>query len=209
VFALRLLYLPSIAIAILVTSAVARGGALWQRSIASALVLISIVGALATSSANLGWADDEKVYGRIIYFAPSDLGAHKSLAHYYRDRGVTDKTVITFLEVARLSEGKERAKAYAEIGAAYGKAGNLVASRHAYLTATEIDDELSNAWLGLGNLAFLESRFSEAISYYFSALEWDPENYEACVNLGLVYRKTGDVQRALAFERKAKSINRE
>jgi hypothetical protein len=209
VFALRLLYLPSIAVAIVVAWAAASGGSTWRRSMTTAVVLLSVVGGVATASANHGWLNDEVVYLRIIEFAPSDLDAHNALALYYRDNGRTDDAVASYGQIIHLSKGRRRAEAFAEIGAAYGEAGNLVASREAYLQARDIDDRLAAAWLGLGNLAFLEGRFPDAISKYSAALERDPANYEACVNLALVYRRTGDMQRALAFERRARSINRE
>jgi hypothetical protein len=85
VFALRLLYLPSIAVAIVVAWAAASGGSTWRRSMTTAVVLLSVVGGVATASANHGWLNDEVVYLRIIEFAPSDLDAHNALALYYRD----------------------------------------------------------------------------------------------------------------------------
>jgi Tfp pilus assembly protein PilF len=208
IFALRLLYLPSIAIAIVVASAATRGSVVWRHSFASTVVLLSVAGAVATSYANGGWANDEVVYRRIIDFAPSDINAHDALALHYRDLGRTDDAVALYHRIIRLTEGTRRAEALAEIGAAYGEAGSLDSSREAYLEARAIDDRLATAWLGLGNLAFLEGRLPDAISNYSAALERDPENYEACVNLALVYRQTGDLRRALAFERRARNINR-
>ncbi|MBI3481192.1 MAG: tetratricopeptide repeat protein [Nitrosomonadales bacterium] len=70
----------------------------------------------------------------------------------------------------------------------------------------KLNPKNSEAWAGLGNLAWTRGRVDEAIADYEKALAARPGNYEAAMNLATAYDKTGQAQRGDAIRQQAAAL---
>lgn len=101
-----------------------------------------------------------------------------------------------------------RVETLMSIATIYG-IGNEVALSERYLKeAVQIDPGNSDAWTGLGNLAWMQGRLYEAISLYEKAVSINPQNYEAAMNLAMAYEKTGQSGRSALIRQQATAIRR-
>lgn len=62
------------------------------------------------------------------------------------------------------------------------------------------------AWVRLGNLLFDTDQYADAIDAYTKALELKPSDPDVITDRGIMYRKTGDFERAAAEFRRAAEV---
>jgi arylsulfatase A-like enzyme/Flp pilus assembly protein TadD len=76
------------------------------------------------------------------------------------------------------------------------RAGRWEEARHSAEAALAIDDSLSLSWNYLGGALYNLGRRREAVDAWDRSVEFDPRNYDALFNMGLVAREIGDAARA-------------
>lgn len=80
-------------------------------------------------------------------------------------------------------------------------------ARKAYIRATEIAPNHSQAFLGIGLTFLEESEYAEAIPYFRKAVSITPTLWQAWYGLGLAHEKTGQISLAIGDFEKTLKIN--
>lgn len=153
------------------------------------------------------WHDDETIYGRIARFAPESPSGFNGLGKYYLMRenyAAAEKNFLIALKNTKIPQ--ERVDPLVALGIIQGMANNLALSERYLKEAVQLDPNNSEAWAGLGNLAWMQGRIYEAISCYEKALSIRPKNYEAAMNLAMAYEKSGQPERGALIRQKASAI---
>lgn len=199
-FSARFLYLPSVGVAILAAACYDQLSASHasRRKIVAAAGVLLIASYSAISWKEIGaWQDDGSIYAKIIRDAPEDVAGHVGLGRYYYDRGDYAQAEPAFLAALdKQGSPQNRAAALAALGTMRGMAGDIAQSRVYLEQAVRLDPASSEAWTGLGNLAWMEGHPLDAIPAYEKAVVASPRNYEAAMNLVSAYEKTGQGWRA-------------
>lgn len=148
------------------------------------------------------WHNDETIYGKVASFAPESVEGFSGLGHFYLARENYDAAEKNFLiALQKAKTPQARVNSLVALGTIYGMNNNLAQSERYLQEATQIEPGNSEAWAGLGNLAWVKGQASEAISCYEKALAIRPGNYEAAMNLAMAYEKSGQAERAAMIRR--------
>jgi tetratricopeptide (TPR) repeat protein len=84
---------------------------------------------------------------------------------------------------------------------------NYSQAREAYIQATKIAPNHSQAFLGIGLTFLEESEYAEAIPYFRKAISITPTLWQAWYGLGLAHEKTGEISLAIGDFEKTLEIN--
>lgn len=155
------------------------------------------------------WHDDGTIYKKIADASPENAVGFIGLGRFYLTRenyALAEKNLLLALQKAKTAQ--MRVDALVPLGAIYGMSNNLALSERYLKEAVQIDPKNSEAWAGLGNLAWMRGQFNEAISCYEKAISIRPGNYEAMVNLAMVYEKTGKSERSALIKQQAAAATR-
>ena len=98
----------------------------------------------------------------------------------------------------------ELAQAYSELGIFYYKQKDLDKATKYFNQIIKVQPELSQAYVNLGCCC---DKVNEAIEYYTKAIWLDSQNAEAYYNLGNVYYKQKDFDKAIECFKKALDLN--
>ena len=153
------------------------------------------------------WHDAGTIYGKIAQVAPENAVGFLGLGQFHLNRGdyaAAEKDFQLALQKAKAIGLRQ--EALVALGTINGINNNLAQSEAYLQEAIKINPNNSDAWAGLGNLAWIRERPEEAISYYEKALSFGPTNYEAAINLALAYGQTGQSQRADMMRQKASAM---
>lgn len=159
-YAQRFLYLPSVAVALLVARLPARG---WRTS-AAAIGAVAL--AAATFVGTREWRDDGVILARAVRNTPDFHGAYRALALYHEGTGRRDEAARLYLEAARLAPPPERAAAYTMLGLLHFTGGDFTAAAKAFRAALDAD---ATRWDAIYNLAVTLRRLgrdAEAQTYF-------------------------------------------
>jgi Tfp pilus assembly protein PilF len=210
-YAGRYLYIPSAGLAMLVaifydgvTAAYPR---LTNPILASCAVLVAFYSFVTWKEIPV-WHDAGTIYGRIAQVAPENAVGFLGLGQFHLNRGkyaAAEKDFQLALQKAKTTGLRE--EALVALGTINGINNNLSQSEAYLQEAIQINPNNSNAWAGLGNLAWIRQRPEEAIIYYEKALSFGPTNYEAALNLALAYDQTGQSQRAEMMRQQAAAMH--
>lgn len=155
------------------------------------------------------WRDDGAIYGKIARLAPESPSGFNGLGKYYmmrEDYAAAEKNFLVALKNAKFPQ--ERVETLVALGTIQGMANKLAMSEHYLREAVQIDPNNSEAWAGLGNLAWMQGKIHEAISCYEKAISIQPKNYEAAMNLAMAYEKSGQPERGALIRQRANAIRR-
>lgn len=86
---------------------------------------------------------------------------------------------------------KDSVATYIEARRAF-KSGNYKKSKSILESLVEKDKKLSGPWVMLGDIAYQEKEFEDAIKQYEAAIEVNPENVNAYLKLARVLREKGE-----------------
>lgn len=100
----------------------------------------------------------------------------------------------------------ELAQAYSELGIFYYKQKDLDKATKYFNQLNELYPDLSQAYVNLGNTCSGD-KADEAIEYYTKAIWLDSQNADAYYNLGNVYYKQKDFDKAIECFKKALDLN--
>ena len=164
----------------------------------------------------------EKAWARAQGFAK------RLLAHYPEYLGDAEADLST--EVARLGESGAKlergdaeaaltlldevtlplleAETQTQCGTARVLLGDAEAAEHAFREAVASDPKHYRALTNLGNVLLEAGRIDEAIPFYERALVLNEDFANAHHNLGVAYRRKGQVSRSVASIRKAQRVSR-
>lgn len=101
-----------------------------------------------------------------------------------------------------------QAEAQTQRGTALVFMDDPVAAERAFRRATELDPKHYRALTNLGNVALEAGRVDEAITHYEAALKLNENFSNAHHNLGVAYRRKGQVHKSVKAIRKAQRVGR-
>ncbi len=207
----RYLYVPSVGLAIFVAVFYDHINAAYPRFktplIVSCALIVAFYG-FFTWKEIPAWHDDGAIYGKIAKDAPENAVGFLGLGYYFFHRGDFDAAERNLLLVLQKAKTPElRVEALTVLGTINGINNNLDRSESYLQEAVKIAPGNSDAWSGLGNLAWMRGSAYEAISFYEKALSIRANNYEAATNLALAYDKTGQSQRGELIRQQAAAMS--
>ncbi len=176
--------------------------------VASCVLIVSLYG-FVTWKEIPAWRDNGTIYGKIASLAPESDGGFSGLGQFYLLRGdhvAAEKNFLLALQKAKTPRG--RVDALVALGTIHGMANNPAQSERYLREAVRINPGSSEAWTGLGNLAWMLKQADEAISHYEKAVSIGRANYEAAMNLAMAYEETGQSERGALIRQQAATIRR-
>lgn len=211
-YSARFLYVPTVGAAIFAAIFYEYISTTYPRFKLSAVILgmlIVLTYGFITWKEIPDWRDDGAIYGKIARIAPESSNGFSGLGQFYlrkEDYAAAEKNFLLALEKTRLPQDK--VSTLVALGTIQGVANNLPLSGRYLREAVQIDPKNSEAWAGLGNLAWMQGQLYEAISCYEKAIFFRPKNYEAIINLAMVYEKLGQPERGALIRQQASAIRR-
>ncbi len=208
IFAIRVLYLPSVSLALLASSLYLMPAMQTMgKRVAWCLILILAVISIDESK---DWKNDLVFYARASESSPMSSGAMAGLARAYEREGDNTEAVKLYLKAVELPTKEPDRLAFLDSAARIlGQSGKTQQSEHYYREILKSDPQRSSAWVGLGNNALARQDNQQAIEFFQKAFQVDPGNFIAPYNLALTYRRIGDIEKAQYFEEIARRIREE
>jgi tetratricopeptide (TPR) repeat protein len=159
--------------------------------------LVFIIGGLsvATHLRNELWADKITLWEDVADKSPYKATVHLNLGLVYQERSMLDKAIEQYLIAARLQP--DLAMAHYNLGFVYQSLNLFEQAVGQYLVAVKLDPRYAAAGhSNLGALYRSHNMPDKAIEQYLIAVTLKPDFAIAHFNLGLVYYKTGQIEKA-------------
>ena len=211
-YAARHLYVPTVGVAIFVAAFYDHMNTSYPRLktpfMASCALIMVFYGFITLKEIPV-WHDNETIYRKIANLAPRGTSGFLGLGQFYllqENYVAAEKNFLVALQNAKTSQ--DRVDALVALGTIQGISNNLALSERYLKEATQLDPKKSEAWAGLGNLAWAQGQLYEAISFYEKAVSIRPGNYEATMNLAMAYEKTGQAERGALIRQQAATVRR-
>jgi len=211
-YAARHLYVPMIGVAIFVAAFYDHVNVTYPRlktPLMASCALIMVFYGFITLKEIPVWHDNGTIYRKIASLAPGSTSGFLGLGQFYllqENYIEAEKNLLVALQNAKTPE--DRVPSLVALGTIQGISNNLALSERYLKEAVQIDPKNSEAWTGLGNLAWSNGRFHEAVSCYEKAVSIRPGNYEAVMNLAMAYENTGQSERGALIRQQAAAIRR-
>lgn len=210
VFAIRILYLPSVGFALFMawlihhTQNLSTAPMIITKAITSImLVSFSMITVVETDD----WANDTVFYTQAMKTSPDSFKPVAGLAAAKARENNIDYAIDLYLRAAELAPRESDQLDFKENAAShYGQTGNTKKSEELYQEILRRDPKRSSAWVGLGNNALARNRSQQALEYYQKAYKADPNNFVASYNLMLIYQSLGKLQQAAYFRNISKRL---
>lgn len=137
-----------------------------------------------------------------IEYEQDEAGLRRDLGAVFRDAGRVDDALRQFEKARDLRPS--RAENYVDIGMLLARKNDAAGAEAVLLRAVELDPELGDAWVNLGNLQSRSGRFDQAFKSYNRAVSLDsPEGY---FNLALLQDALGRRNEAIRTLEKCLSL---
>jgi tetratricopeptide (TPR) repeat protein len=202
IFGERLLYLPSVGLALVAGAALAALGARLPRrvAVASAAALALALG-IATLRYSAAWADEPRLFRLAAERAPESAKVQYKLAALALAGGRLDEAGAAVERALTISPGFARAHLLqAEVLRRLGRADDEVA---ALRRALEADPDEGDALYAMGRLARDAGRLDEAAGWWRRAISARPRQAAALADLATYELMRGDASAALALAERA------
>lgn len=211
-YSARFLYLPAIGFAWLAALLFAhletRLPKLKPALIGASGLLLALYAGLSWQEIS-SWHDEGAIYGKIARVAPESSSGFIGLGHFYLDKDNPTEAEKNFLlGLGKAKNDAARIEALLALGMINGMKNQLSQSANYFSAVTKIDVKNSEAWAGLGNVAWAMGDLPRAIAHYEQALAARGNNYEAAMNLASCYDKTGQPERAASLRQRAMGMRR-
>lgn len=146
-----------------------------------------------------------KAYDFALAISPNNKDAlfNKGNAFFYQQK--YDKSLSCYLQCLNFPDDHSFTHTY--IGECYEKKGEFQSATLHYNKAIEIDEDLAEAWFGLGMVAKLQLHFGKAIFYMEQSIKKDNSYGESHLELGKIYETIGEKTLALSAYKYAALIN--
>ncbi len=205
VFAIRVLYLPSVSLALLASTVYLMPGmGTMAKRVGWCLIVFLAVISIDESK---DWKDDLVFYARASESSPMSAGAITGLARAYEREGDNTVAVKLYLKAVELpTKESDRLANLDSAARILGQDGKTKDSEYYYREILKSDPQRSSAWVGLGNNALARQDNQQAIEFFKKAFQADPKNFIAPYNLALTYRRIGNLERARYFENIARQL---
>jgi tetratricopeptide (TPR) repeat protein len=102
--------------------------------------------------------------------------------------------ILTCNEIIR--QDPQNAEAYFMLGSILKDMNEVERAANSFQTATEMDANLTDAWIALGNI-YADKKDNKAIQYYQNAIDVDSSNSTAKHSLAFYYQEINQVDKAL------------
>ena len=200
----RFVYLPLVGLLLPVAWALAR---LWPaagrvtrldpRQLAAVAVVgvLALAAALATRDYLSHWQDKERIFRRMLSFAPDEPTLHNGLGNALIQKGRVAAGIEHFRKVVELEP--DSASAWKRLAAAQARQGAAARAVASYEAALRLDPDAVQVHFNLGNLLVKLKRWAEATDHYTAALGVDPDLAEAHHNLAVALTKLGKLAAAV------------
>ena len=106
-----------------------------------------------------------------------------------------------------LAENPDNAEAYNDLGNLFLLAEDPDRAEAAYLTATDLDNQLTSAYFNLGLLQAQKGDLENATVSFHTVLELDPNSAWSHYQIGRIYELSGNTTKALSAYTRAFSLN--
>lgn len=198
----RYLYLPSIGFAVLLAMAIRQLPAgrlrLFQQpaaQVAATLALALALG-LATALQHAPWENDLTLWTHAIHVAPNSPVVHDNLAGVFVLRDLPEPAIREYQRVLELDP--DHWEAHFRLGFIYGKLGNQDDAERFLRRAIEINPKRPMPYVYLAFPRLDKGRLDEAEALLHQALNANDRAQNAHYGLGLIHKKRGNLQTALA-----------
>lgn len=136
---------------------------------------------------------------RECYYVARVLAAHPAMESIY-----TESSCNRALEQKDTYSTRDLAALYINRGIILGAQEDYQAAFNDYKTALDIDPEIPETYVNLGNLYFLSNKLDRAKEFYDKSLELGiRKSHVVILNRGMVYEKKGQLEQAEIEYRKA------
>jgi len=199
------LYLPSIGIIIVFTSAAFYGfdyagkkiGIKFSLFLATCILLLATVFPLgiAAYQRNKVWRDELSLWMDVVSKSPDKARGHHNLGKAYNNQGQIDKAIKEYLIGLKFAPWSDIT--HNNLGYAYGKQGRLNEAIEEFQIALRLNPDHVEAHYNLGNAYEKQGQHDKAIKEYKLALTYKPDYTEAHYNLGNVYLDQGHLNEAI------------
>jgi Tfp pilus assembly protein PilF len=199
IFAVRFLYLPSVAFSIIAVVLAGKIQEKFRNIVVVLLALIIIACSVITVRANMDWLNEERLSFKILKVTPSYASAYRSLGRYYLDKGRPDKAIDALVNGLENVREQDRKSFYEGLGFLYSTTEDYEKSIFYYQEALKMDPEDTELLINLGNAHASKDELGRAVQYYSKAFDVDRENMRACYNLGLAHELMEDEEKAAYY----------
>jgi len=167
-----------------------------RKAAVSALVVMSLVFAVAAHARNTVWFTDKTLWEDVVKKSPNKERGHYNLGLALRHEGETQAAIKNFEAAVKYREGKSNVhdfgivvkdRSHFNLGMLYQERGNIEKAIEEYEMVIKITQKNALAYNNLGMLYRQKGRTDKAIGYYKEALKLEPDNAEFHVNLGNAY----------------------
>jgi tetratricopeptide (TPR) repeat protein len=171
------------------------------------IILVLIGEGHATFMRNFTWKTDESLWIDVIEKYPHSRRAHHNLAKYYFDHNQEEKAIDGYkkaLELEAIHSTDEKSRTALNLGFISYQRGELEKAKSYYLQALTIDPCTPGANNNLAVILSMTTKDQEEVfNLLKKAIECGPQSTQAHCNMGLLFIKTGKLDRGIAFLEKA------
>lgn len=150
--------------------------------------------------------DEAKRYMlKLIDKYPNSYLGHKMIAEIYELDGKHTNAIDEYVRAIEINT--KDYNSYYKISVLLQKLNNNEAAINMLNDLLKKKPDYLQATMLLGDILYDEKRFKEATIVYTEALKYNPANYDIYYNLGMVYTRLNDFQKAKEYYQTAAEIN--
>lgn len=142
---------------------------------------------------------------KLIDKYPNTYLGHKMLAEIYEEEGKLTNAIDEYVRAIEINT--KDYNSYYKISVLLQKLNNNDAAINMLNDLLKKKPDYLEASMLLGDILYDEERFKEATIVYTEALKYNPTNYDIYYNLGMVYTRLNDFQKAKEYYQIAAEIN--
>lgn len=142
---------------------------------------------------------------KLIDKYPNSYLGHKMIAEIYELEGKHETAIDEYVRAIEINT--KDYNSYYKISVLLQKLNNNEAAIDMLNDLLRKKPDYLQATMLLGDILYDEERFKEATIVYTEALKYNPANYDIYYNLGMVYTRLNDFQKAKEYYQTAAEIN--
>lgn len=195
----RRMYLPLIAVVVLVSLALAAAlrGVVRRRRAAVVLVIVAVVaGILLTTRRNLDYRDEAGIWRAVLRYYPNSRLAHLSLAYRFVRLHQLPEAAAEYAQAVALNPNAPRVRL--NYGGVLALLGRSAEARRELEKSLELAPQQPFAHFQLGRICEAEGKLTEAAEHYLAGLRMNPNDATAHSRLGIVLASLGRTDEARA-----------
>jgi tetratricopeptide (TPR) repeat protein len=213
IFGERLLYLPSVALALAAAALAARvlgdSRPLFRRAGLAACVAAAALLAGRTVAYAAAWSDEVSLFSEAVRAVPGSSKAHRLLGAAFMEVGRVPEGVRELETAVRglLGVADPPAQPFVELGVAYERLGRLADAEAVYADLLRRRAEYPDALWRLGVVRWGQGRPEEAARLWERTLAAAPGHAQAMTDLGIARYARGDLAGAEALWMRATQVD--